>query len=239
MTDHDAVEGDVADERSGGVSRNIDLTADDGHEFGAYEVSAQGTMRGGLIVVHEIFGVNHHIRDMCNRFAAHGYACLAPALFDRIERDLELGYDEDSHERAMHVRSQVDWESVVVDIGAAARYLGAAKTTALIGYCFGGSAAWLAAAHVDLGCTIGYYGATIVPYLDRKPRCPIMLHFAERDVYVPSADVDRIRGAYPELPVHTYPAEHGFVCEERPAYDPASAQLAEERTMAFLATHLH
>ena len=220
------------------MGTTVNLTAEDGHRLDAYEAPAAGAAKGGLVVVQEIFGVNEHIRGVCDSFATAGYATLAPALFDRVERGVELGYDDDTFAWGRALRAEVGWDQVVLDAKAAAMRLGPLGPIGVVGYCWGGSVAWLAACRLDLACAVGYYGGQIIQFNDERPRCPTMLHFGERDPFIPMTDVEAIRAAHAEVPVHVYDADHGFNCEARSSYEPASAATARERTLAFFADHM-
>jgi len=220
------------------VGTPISLEAADGHLLGAYRADPAGAARAGLVVIQEVFGVNDHIRRVCDGFAAEGYAVIAPALFDRAERGVALDYDEAGLARGREIRTALGWDDPLRDVAAAVTALGGAGPAGVIGYCWGGSLAWLAATRLDVACAVGYYGGQIAAFVDERPRCPVLLHFGERDPIIPAEDVGRIREAHPEVPVHVYPAGHGFNCDARSDYDGESARLARERTLAHLAAHL-
>jgi carboxymethylenebutenolidase len=216
----------------------ITLTAADGHRFSAYLSEPSGLTRGGLVVIQEIFGVNRHIRSVADRFAQDGYAALAPALFDRAVPNIELGYDEAGLARGRAVRQRVNYEDAMRDSAAAVLELQRFGKRGVVGYCWGGNIAWLAACRLPVAAAVGYYGGDIANLLNEVPKPPLMLHFGERDTSIPLDAVARIRAAVPTVPIYTYPAGHGFNCEERSAYDAASAALARERTLAHLAEHV-
>jgi carboxymethylenebutenolidase len=216
----------------------IELAAEDGHRLGAYRAEAKGKRRGGLVVLQEIFGVNAHMRDVANGFAAEGYECVAPAMFDRVERGIDLGYGDADIAKGRDLRAALNLDKAVLDMKAAAERLAAAGKVASVGYCWGGSLAWLTATRLPMAAVVGYYGGQIVPYVHEKPRCPVMLHFGEKDTGIPLADVETIRRAHPQVTIHLYPAGHGFNVPERASYDGTAAKLARERTLAFLAQHL-
>ena len=215
----------------------IELRADDGHILEAYEVHPEGA-GSALVIVQEIFGVNYHIREVCDRFAALGFHTVAPQLFDRVERGVDYDYTPESLERGRAIRSGLDWDAAVTDLGAAVARVSSTGPVAVVGYCFGGSMAWLAAAALPVKASVGYYGGQIAGFLDRAPQVPTMLHFGEVDEAIPLSDVDAIAAAYPEVLVHVYEgAGHGFNCDARDAYHPSSAALAQERTLDFLRKH--
>lgn len=222
------------------TTTTIGLTAADGHELAAYESIPDGEVKGGLIVIQEIFGVNEHIRDLCDRFAAQGYAAMAPALFDRVEPNVELDYNPDGIARGLEIRGLIDWDPVLADCLAAVDHISAHGKAGIIGYCWGGSIAWLAGCRFDgLACAVGYYGGQIIQFIDEKPKCPTMLHFGELDTGIPLDDVQRIAGQHAAVEVFTYAeGEHGFNCDRRGSYNKASADLADSRTLPFLAANL-
>ncbi|OYV37615.1 MAG: carboxymethylenebutenolidase [Rhodospirillales bacterium 20-64-7] len=214
------------------------LTAADGHEFNAFEAGSVNAPRG-LVVVQEIFGVNGHMRSVSERLARYGYRVICPALFDRAERGIELGYTAADVERGKALRAQVSDAAVLADIEAAAAAM-AGRPVGIIGYCWGGSVAWLGATRSDrFKAAVGWYGGGIAALKELQPHCPVQLHFGEADHGIPMSDVAAIRAARPEVEVFTYPeAQHGFGCEARSSYSPKDNELAELRSMAFFAEHL-
>lgn len=218
----------------------VTLTAEDGHRLAAYRATPAGARRGGLVVVQEIFGVNSHIKRVADGFAADGYEALAPALFDRVERLYETGYAQADIERGRAVRGKLAVDDAVKDVRAAVRELaGAGLKVGVVGYCFGGTMAWLAATRIDgIVGAVGYYGGGVADAAHEKPRCPVLLHFGETDASIPSEHWERVRTHHPGLPMHIYPAGHGFNCDERGSYDAGSARLARERTLAFFRQHV-
>jgi carboxymethylenebutenolidase len=222
------------------MGEKLTLYAEDGHKLSAYRATPAGTPRGGLVVVQEIFGVNAHIRRVCDGFAADGYVALAPALFDRVEPGYETGYGQDDIDRGRNVRQKLGWDLMVTDTRAAVEQL--KKTGAkvgVIGYCMGGSMAWLAATRIPgVAAAVGYYGGAVAEFADESPRCPVLLHFGESDATIPRDQWDKIRDAQPTVPMHIYPAGHGFNCDARGSYHEPSARLARERTLEFLKRHM-
>lgn len=219
----------------------ITLAARDGHTFSAWSAAPAGTPRGGLVVVQEIFGVNAHIRGVADGYARDGYAVLAPAIFDRAERDVELGYDKADVDRGIALRGKISLDAMLTDMAACRDALAATGNVGIVGYCLGGSLAWLAACRLPgFAAAVGYYGGMIARHVDETPRVPVMLHFGEADTGIPMSDVDRIRAAAdPALAqIFTYPAGHAFNRAGTQAYHPPSADLARTRTLAFLAEHV-
>ena len=225
------------------MGKEITLTAADGHTFAAYEKTpSSGVVRGGLVVVQEIFGVNAHIRRVADGFAEDGYRVIAPAIFDRAERGVEIGYEKPDFERGAALRKAIPVDHTLADIAAAVASLQTSGRVGIVGYCYGGSLAWLAAARVGgVAAAVGYYGGTIASNLDAKPRCPVMLHFGEDDPGIPMSDVAKIRSAAdPALvQVFTYKeAGHAFNREGNAAWRGEAAHVARERTIAFLREHV-
>ena len=222
------------------MGQRLTLTADDGHSLGAYRADASGTARGGIVVLQEIFGVNVHIRDVCDRFAADGFTCIAPALYDRSShRDCELGYEAEDMATGRTLREEFSWDDTVRDVAAAVAVLaGEGLKVGSVGYCWGGTISFLAGVRLGVSAAVVYYGGQIIPYKDEKARCPMLMHFGEHDVGIPLSDVEQIRAAQPGAAVHIYNAGHGFNCDRRGSYDEAAAKLARQRTIDFFGTHL-
>ena len=221
------------------MGKTIELTAADGHHLAAYRADPSGPAKGGIVVIQEIFGVNPHIRAVADGYAAQGYAAIAPALFDRAQRGVELGYDEASIAEARALRGKITEEQMLADTQAAINALAGAGKRAVIGYCLGGTIAFLSATRLSgLACTVGYYGGGIAAKAAEKAKVPVMLHFGEQDHSIAMADVEKIRKAHPEFKVFVYPAGHGFNCDHRAAYHSESAKLALERTLGFLKEHV-
>ena len=217
----------------------IKLTASDGVTIDAYRAEPAGTPRGGIVVLQEIFGINAHIRSVADRYAAQGYLAVAPALFDRVTPGLELGYDQDGMTTGMATLKQASPENTMKDVAAAVAEVAKAGKVAIVGFCWGGTLAYAAAARLDgIAAAVGYYGCGIASMLDAKPKVPVMLHFGEKDDHIPMSSVEAIRAALPDVPVFTYPAGHGFNCDARGSYDKASADLALSRTLPFLKDHV-
>ena len=215
----------------------IDLTTGDGATVGAYKAMPGGTPKGGIVVVQEIFGVNHHIRSVADRVAAAGYVAIAPALFDRAERGVELKYDPDGMKRGIELAYKIPQDQHVASVEAAITALAPHGPVGIVGFCLGGTLAFAAAAKSDkLAAAVGYYGGGIAAMIGEHspvPRCPIELHFGEHDDHIPAADIDKIKAAYPDVPDYTYDPGHGFNCHERCSYDKASTDAASTRTLAF------
>jgi carboxymethylenebutenolidase len=216
----------------------IELKAADGHTLGAY-VAGPADARRALVVIQEIFGVNHHMRAVCDAFAAAGYAAIAPALFDRVERNVELGYEPPDIARGRDLRAKVPEAGTIADMEAAAAHF-AGRRLGIVGYCWGGTVAWWGATRShSFAAAVGWYGGGIAATKDAPTHCPVQLHFGEKDASIPMADVDAIRAAQPGVEVFVYPgAQHGFGCDERASYSAKDAEQAQKRTLAFFGKHL-
>jgi carboxymethylenebutenolidase len=177
--------------------------------------------------------------DPCDEYAAQGYVAVAPALFDRVERGVELGYQADDITAGRAIREKVSLEQALADVAAAAKEVAGAGAIGVVGYCWGGTVAWAAATRSrTFAAAVSYYGGGVPDLADEQPNCPVQLHFGEQDHAIPLAGVDRLKAVHPELPVYLYPAGHGFNCDQRASYHAESARLARERTLAFLRQHL-
>ena len=219
------------------MGKMIRLKAEDGHEVDAYVAEPKGKAKGGIVVVQEIFGVTNHIKRVADQFASHGYRVVAPAMFDRVERNVTLAYSE--IEKGREYMRKLVWPETLADVEAAVNEARAAGGVAVVGYCWGGTVAHVAASELDIDAAVSYYGGGVAKMLDKKPRCPIMYHFGDRDASIPLSDIELIKKANPKSPVHVYPgAGHGFNCDERSSYSAKDAQLALERSLEFLNEHL-
>jgi len=216
------------------MAETVTLTAEDGHTLSAYRADPVRDPRGGIVVCQEIFGINEHIRGVADRFAEEGYSVIAPALFDRVERDVELDYDEAGVTRGRALKDQVPAEDALLDIKAAAAQLSGG--IAIVGYCWGGTLAWLAATRLSgIACAVCYYGGGIHEFREEHPRCPVMMHFGEEDAAIPMEHVEDIQELQFESPIFTYPkAGHGFNCDMRASYHPESAATAYQRTIGMI-----
>ena len=217
------------------MGSNVELVAADGHRLSAYLSSPAGKPRGGMVVIQEIFGVTRHIRAVTDQYAAAGFHSIAPALFDRVEKNVDVPYNDVA--RGKDYVSRLEGEQVTLDVQSAIDRVRGAGKVGIVGYCWGGAVAYLAAAKNDVDAAVSYYGAAIGRHVADgapKPRVPIMFHFGETDASIPSTVVEQIKAAVPEGIFHLYPAGHGFNCTERQSFEPASAKLALERSLEFL-----
>ena len=224
----------------------VDLKAADGTTIPAYVAEPAGKPKGGIVVVQEIFGVNKHIREVADGYAADGYLAVAPATFHRVQQNVELGYAEADMGAGFKLKQAVEAlpaPGVMQDLQAAVDYA-ASKSggkVGMVGYCWGGLLTWRAASALNgLAAAVPYYGGgmTTPQEAARQPKVPVLAHFGEQDQWIPMDSIEAFKKAHPEAEVHVYPAHHGFNCNHRGAYDEASAKLARERTLAFFEKHL-
>jgi carboxymethylenebutenolidase len=220
------------------LGNTIKLTAEDGFAPDAYRADPEGTPKGGIVVIQEIFGVNGHIRSDADKFARHGYATIAPALFDRVRTGVELDYDEAGMQEGRAIVGELGFDNPLLDIKAAAAALDGVGRVGVVGYCWGGTVAWLTATRLALP-SVSYYGGRTVGFLDEAPKAPVLMHFGETDHAIPLSDVETIKARYPDIPVHVYAgAGHGFNCEQRASYNEEAATTALTRTLEFLAANV-
>lgn len=218
----------------------VSLRAADAHELAAYVAQPSGTPIAGLVIVQEIFGVNAHIRAVADEYAQDGFVAVAPALFDRVERGVDLTYEGADMQRALGFIPKIDMEKAVLDVAAALDFAQTTtgKKAGVIGYCFGGTLAWLASTRLDPAAAVGYYGGRIANYAAETPHSPVMLHFGRQDTHIPASEVDKIKQAHPEVEIFWYDAGHAFNATPRGSYNPQAARLARERSLSFLKQHL-
>lgn len=217
----------------------IRLTAEDGHTASAYFAGASEAAIG-LVVIQEIFGVNQHIRRVCEALAGEtGYAVIAPALFDRVEPGIELGYSANDVARGRALRAKLTDRDIILDLKAACA-AHSKRRIGIVGYCFGGTVAWLGAIRMQrFAAAVCWYGGGIVSMRNEKAHCPVQMHFGEADASIPMSDVAQIRKAQPKAEIFVYPkAQHGFGCDDRASYSHNDAILAKDRTVAFFAKYL-
>ncbi|MDC0158188.1 dienelactone hydrolase family protein [Rhodospirillaceae bacterium] len=213
----------------------INATASDGHEFDIYLAQSKGSPRGGIVLIQEIFGVNNHIKNVAEKFSSNGYLVGAPSLFDRVQPDIQLGYSTKDVIRGKQLKDNLGNEKPLIDIIATLNIVRSAGRVAVVGYCWGGTLAWLSACHVDgFDVAISYYGGGIGQLLSIEPRCPSIFHFGEQDHAISIAEINSLRQAHPECPIYLYPAGHGFNCEQRDSFHSTSSAIAFERTIQYL-----
>ena len=217
----------------------ITLTCKDGVKIGAYVAKPAGTPKGAVVVLQEIFGANHHIRADADKFASEGYLAIAPALYDRVEPNVELGYSGDDPKKGMEIRAKTELPKTLMDIEAAIDHVKGAGKVGIVGYCWGGTLVYAAAVNVaGLSAASSYYGGGVSGMMDQKPKIPTICHFGETDHSITMEAVGKVKAAQPDMPVYTYPAGHGFHCDERASWHKESSELARQRTLELFAKHV-
>jgi len=221
------------------MAQTMTLAAKDGHKLAAYRADPAGKPRGAMVVVQEIFGVNRHMRHVTDGFAKQGYVAIAPALFDRVENGVELGYDPKSIEAGRDIRAKVPLDGTLADLQAAIDAVKSAGKVGIVGYCWGGGLAFLAATRLSgVAAAVGYYGGMVAAHAQEKPRVPVMLHFGDSDQSIPMSDVEKVKQLRPDITTYVYKAGHGFSCDERQSYNAEASKLALERTLKFFREHI-
>jgi carboxymethylenebutenolidase len=223
------------------MGTHIKLTAGDGHQLDAYFAASSSPARGAIVLVQEIFGVNSHIRSVADDYAAQDFHVIATALFDRVQPNLELGYNPPDTAQGMKVARQIGMDAALLDVAASISHARAEwrkLKVGVLGFCYGGSLAWLAATRLDPAAAVCYYGGQIAANAAETPRCPVMMHFGAKDAHIGPEEIEKIRGAHPDLPLFVYDAGHGFNCNQRKDFEPQSAGLARQRTLEFFRKHL-
>ncbi len=215
----------------------IALTASDGHSFHAWQELPEEPALGSVIVLQEIFGVNHHIRHVCAQFAANGFAAIAPQLFDRVGGNAELNYDEAGVAAGRERITALQWDSALLDVAASAGHVQRFGSVGTVGYCWGGSLAWLCATRLGMP-SVSYYGARSLPFIDEIPQAPIIMHFGERDPLISAEYREAFASQHPAVTQYLYSAGHGFNCNERADFHAESAATAWRRTLGFFREHL-
>jgi carboxymethylenebutenolidase len=222
------------------MSQVVKLQASDGHELDAYVARPDGKPWGGLVVVQEIFGVSQHIRAVADRFAQEGFYTVAPALFDRVQSNVELSDSAEDRQKGMTLAQKIKIEDSVKDVDAALQFAAkeVGKPAGVVGYCWGGTLAWLSATRLSPAAAVGYYGGQIARFAQENPRAPVVLHFGKQDSHIPSTDVEKVATAHPQVEIYWYDAGHAFNNDTRASFNEAAAKEAMARTVVFLNRHL-
>jgi carboxymethylenebutenolidase len=221
------------------MGKMIELTAADGHKLAAYRADPAGKPRGAIVVIQEIFGVNSHIKQVADGFAADGYVAIAPAMFDRVQKNVDLGYTPEDIAKGREIRGNVTNDMAVKDAEAAVRAASSAGKVGIVGYCWGGLVTWLAAAKIPgLSAAVPYYGGGILDNADLKPKVPLMGHFGDKDQHIPVEGVKKLADKHREHQIFIYSADHGFNCDHRGSYNAPAAKQARERTVEFFRKHI-
>lgn len=221
------------------MSKTVTLTAADGHSLSAYVAEPAGKRRVGVVVVQEIFGINSHIRSVADSYATEGYLTIAPALFDRVQPGYETGYTPDDIQKGIEMMQKLKLDQTLADIAAAVQYASQAGKVGVVGYCWGGTMTWVAAARVPgIAAAAPHYGGGISTFANEQPKAKVLLHFGEQDQNPSPEQARQVIAAHPEAEAHFYPAGHGFNCDQRGSHHAPSAQLARERTVEFFRKHV-
>ncbi|HJV11184.1 MAG TPA: dienelactone hydrolase family protein [Burkholderiales bacterium] len=221
------------------MGKMIELTASDGHRLAAYRAEPAGKPRGGIVVIQEIFGVNSHVKSVADGFAEDGYLAIAPAMFDRVQRNFDVGYTPEDIAKGRELRPKITLDMAMKDAQAAVNEAKKAGKVGIVGYCWGGFVAWMASAKVSgLSCAVPYYGGGILDNADIEPKVPVMGHFGEKDSMIPADGVRKLAEKHKKQQIFIYAADHGFNCDQRGSYHAPSAKEARERTLEFFRKHV-
>ena len=224
------------------MAEKTTLTAADGHAFEAWRADpadSAGAARGGIVILHAVYGLTGHIGDVCRMFADGGYAAIAPALYDRTGKDIVHPYSAEGVQAGRASYGKLSEDDILADVAACVAALRPAGRVAVSGFCTGGTWAWISAAALDVDAAVIFYGSQVPDHLQRAPQCPTILHYGDKDRIVPMPDVERIRAAHPDLPLHVYPGgQHAFFNPEQASYDEPAAETALGRSLAFLGQHV-
>ena len=219
------------------MGKTLALKTADGQQLSAYLAEPAGPSKGGIVVMQEIFGVNSHIRSVADRYAAAGYTAIAPAVFDPVEKNVELDYDQAGMQKGLELVGKLGFEPAVAGVEAAAKAIASAGKVGIVGYCWGGSVAYLSAIRLGIPA-VSYYGGRNVQLVGEKAKAPLLFHYGLKDAHISEADREAVRRANPDAEFYVYDADHGFNCDARASFDAPSAKLALERSLAFFAKHL-
>lgn len=219
------------------MGKTLALKTADGQQLSAYLAEPTGPSKGGIVVMQEIFGVNPHIRSVADRYAAAGYTAIAPAVFDPVEKNVELGYDQAGMQKGIELVTKLGFDRAVAGVEAAAKAIASAGKVGIVGYCWGGSVAYLSAIRLGIPA-VSYYGGRNVQLVGEKAKAPLLFHYGLKDAHISEADREAVRRANPDAEFYVYDADHGFNCDARASFDAPSAKLAMERSLAFFAKHL-
>jgi carboxymethylenebutenolidase len=222
------------------MGKFIELKASDGHQLAAYVAEPSGKPRGGVVVIPEIFGVNSHIQATTDGYAADGYLAVSPAMFDRVQRKYDTGYSQPEIQAGVAIMQKLDWKQVILDVEAAVGEARKGGKVGIVGYCFGGTVSWVAAAQAKgLACAVPYYGGGMPGFIGEQPKVPTLCHFGELDQSPTLAQAKEIVAAHPGITAHFYAgAGHGFNCDQRGSWNADAAKLARSRTVEFFRKQL-
>ena len=217
-----------------GETISIKSTAEDDFVFAAYHAQPTGPRKGGVIVIQEIFGIDEHVRRDVDRWASLGFEAVAPGLYDRREPGFTAHHDEAGIKVGIGHAMASPREQVLADIAACRDFLAPRGKVMVVGYCYGGSYAWLAAGSLGgLAAASSYYGSMVQANAGLAPKCPTIVHLGRMDAGIPADAVKAaVEAANPQVPVYIYEdAGHGFNNEDPERHSAASAELARKRTL--------
>jgi len=215
----------------------VHLTAADGHRFTVYRATPIGKPKGGIVLLHEVYGINTHLRGLADAFADEGYKVLAPALFDRAEKGVEMNFSAKGAEIGCGLRNEIGWDAPLLDIETARQNLSDTGKIAVIGESYGGSLAWRAAAKLNFACAVCGSPGELQTFITELPKCPTQLHFAIHDIKTP-AKLRATAKNIPNVETFEYDADHAFTCPQRPGYAASATRQVEAHTLSLLGTHL-
>ena len=221
------------------MTEYVDIFTKDNHKFQAYLSQPNQKVKGGIVIIQEIFGVNDHIKEVCNLYSNHGYLTIAPCLFDRENKNIELDYDQEGITEGRRLKELLN-ELSINEIESSISFVESAGKVGVIGYCWGGSLSWKAACKFNnLSSSIIYYGGDVPKLKNLIPKCPTMCHFGELDQSIPIDDVKEFEKSNQNINLYTYPADHGFNCNHRNQYNKKCSDIALERSLSFLEKNLN
>jgi carboxymethylenebutenolidase len=211
----------------------IEITSSDGFAFGALHAVPAGASRGGVIVVQEIFGLDHNVEVDVARWQAAGFEGLAPSMFDRVAPGFVADHDPAGFAAGIGHMQANGFDNPMLDVTACVDFLAPRGPVFLVGYCYGGLVGWLAAGKLSgLAAVSSYYGQ-VARFAELTPRCPIECHFGAQDPHIDAAAVATVKAAQPQVPVYVYAGSgHGFNNDHAEPRDPADVELARARTLA-------
>jgi len=220
----------------------ITLKSSDGFEFLAFEEKPVGPIKGGLVLLQEIFGVNTHIQEVAKLYADQGYHVLAPETMAREKSGVNLGYTPEDGKAGGALKAAIEAlpnRPVMLDIQTCINTLATSGKVGIFGFCWGGLLTWRSAAQLDgLSAAVAYYGGGMPNESALTPKCPVLAHFADNDSHIPLDSVKQFSNAHPEVELHIYSGQHGFNCNHRGSYDETAALLARSRTLTFFSEHV-
>jgi carboxymethylenebutenolidase len=210
-----------------------------GKSFTVWRSDPAGPAKGGVVVLHAVYGLTDHIGDVCAKWAEAGYAAVAPALYDRHKANVVHPYSRAGADAGIESYAALTKDDIFGFIKACAKSLGNVGGVALSGFCTGGTWCWRACAELDLTAQVNFYGSHVPAFVDLQPRCPTIMHYGDSDTIVPLKEVERIKSSHPKVDVHIYAgAGHAFFNPEQTTHNKAAADLAWQRSLAFMEKHV-